>query len=79
MEQFRASMDARLDDNTVMLTLSATAWLLNVHAGPTEWQQSLPRVPDADHARRSDVKLGDVRGDAGLVERRRRSTHVERG
>ncbi|MEU7570485.1 hypothetical protein [Micromonospora sp. NPDC049240] len=58
MEQFDVRVDAQLDDDNVMLALSGTSWLLNVHASPEEWARKLPRVAGADHAQRLDVSLG---------------------
>jgi hypothetical protein len=62
MERFEVRADAQLDDDNVMLTLSGASWLLNVNASPSEWTQGLPRVPDADPARRRDVSLGTSAG-----------------
>ncbi len=62
VEQFSVRADAQLDDDNVMVTLAGHSWLLNVDASPTDWQQGLVAVPDADPDRRLDVKLGTSGG-----------------
>jgi hypothetical protein len=40
MDAVEVDADAQLDDDTVMVTLTGTAWLLNVHASPSQMDAS---------------------------------------
>lgn len=61
MERIEVSADAQLDDDNVMVTLTGTTWLLNVHASPTEWAR-LSDVRQADWNRRGTIRLGATNG-----------------
>lgn len=61
MDHVEVNADAQLDDNNVMVTLTGSSWLLNVHASPTEWAR-LPDVRRADWKRRRTVPLGTTNG-----------------
>lgn len=57
MDAVEVNADAQLDDDNVMVTLTGSSWLLNVHASPLEWTR-LPDVRSADWKQRQSVRLG---------------------
>jgi hypothetical protein len=57
MDGVEVNADAQLDDDNIMVTLTGSTWLLNVHASPSEWTR-LPDVRAADWNQRRSVRLG---------------------
>jgi hypothetical protein len=57
MDEVDVRADAQLDDDNVMVTLTAPSWMLNINASPSEWAR-LSEVPGADWTQRQSVRLG---------------------
>ena len=57
MDHVEVNADAQLDDDNVMVTLTGSAWLLNVNASPSDWTR-LPAVRTVDGNQRRSVRLG---------------------
>jgi hypothetical protein len=61
VEAVQVNADAQLDDDNVMVTLTGSSWLVNVHASPSEWT-GLSNVRTADWNQRQSVRLGNTNG-----------------